>query len=73
MLEKNKQDAIKKLLNLTDEQFDELQNKVLDDWAANVISTNYQASKTIEEMTTDINATKVTIKQTIGSVKKNNK
>ena len=56
-MDTNKQNAIKKLLDLTDKQFKELQDKVLDDWANNLINTKYTTKKSIDEIVVEINET----------------
>jgi len=67
-----KQNAIKKLLAIDDKQLEELQEKVLEDWANNVISTKYREAKTTEQIVDEINETNIgagTVKKT-GRAKK---
>lgn len=55
-MEKTKQDAIKKLLKLTDKQFEDIQNKVLDNWADNIITT-HQQKRSVDDLVKEINET----------------
>lgn len=49
-----KRKALKKLLNKTDAELNEIIEKVLDDWANNIIITKYQNQKTIDEIVDEI-------------------
>lgn len=49
-----KRKALKKLINKTDAELNEIIEKVLDDWANNIIITKYQNQKTIDEIVDEI-------------------
>ena len=53
----NKKNAIKKLLKITEAEFKNITDKVLEDWANNVISTKYREVKTTDEIVDEINET----------------
>lgn len=50
-----KKSAIKRLLNKTDAELKKIIEKVLDDWANNLIHNKYQSQKTIEEIVDEVN------------------
>lgn len=49
-----KEKVLKKLLNKTNKEFKEIIEKVLDDWANNIIQTKYQTQKTIDEIVDEL-------------------
>jgi len=50
-----KKAVLKKLLNKTDAELKATIEKVLSDWANNIIQTKYSSRKTIEEMVDEMN------------------
>lgn len=54
-MEIKKKKALKKLLNKTDKELDEIINKVLEDWSDNIINTKYKTDKTLTEKVDEIN------------------
>ena len=49
-----KKSVLKKLLNKTDTELKKIIEKVLDDWATNVIQNKYQSQKTIDEIVEEL-------------------
>ena len=49
-----KKSVLKKLLNKTDAELKKTVEKVLDDWANNLIQNKYQSQKTIEEIVDEL-------------------
>ena len=49
-----KKKAIKKLLNINDTKLKETIEKILEDWANNVISTKYQSHKSIDQIVDEL-------------------
>jgi len=49
-----KKSVLKKLLNKTDAELKKTIEKVLDDWANNLIQNKYQSQKTIEEIVDEL-------------------
>ena len=49
-----KKKVLKKLLNKTDKEFKEMVEKVLDDWANNLITNKYQTHKTIDKIVDEL-------------------
>ena len=49
-----KKRVIKKLLNKTEKELKEMVEKVLDDWANNLITNKYQTHKTIDKIVDEL-------------------
>ena len=50
-----KRSVLKKLLNKTDAELKTTVEKVLEDWANNLIQNKYQSQKTIEQIVDELN------------------
>jgi len=49
-----KKKVLKQLLNKTEKELKEMVEKVLDDWANNLITNKYQTHKTIDEIVDEL-------------------
>lgn len=49
-----KKKALKQLLNKTDAELKKITDKVLEDWANNLIITKYKAQKTVDEIVDEL-------------------
>jgi len=49
-----KKKVLKQLLNKTEKELKEMVEKVLDDWANNLITNKYQTQKTVDEIVEEL-------------------
>ena len=49
-----KKKALKQLLKVTDKELSKITEKVLDDWANNIIQTKYKTQKTVDEIVEEL-------------------